>query len=98
MGERRLAAPRSTLCDQRQRETFVPYRVIFHRLGADDGFKTIVAFPTAPKVTILLLAPILGPFGSDQFVAALGATHPKGRTTIGYHRRHGNLPVRFPDR
>jgi hypothetical protein len=69
---------------------------IFHRLGIDDGLKTIVALPTAPKMTILLLTPILGPFGSNQLVAALSAVHPEGRTTFGYRRRHGNLPVSLP--
>lgn len=87
---------RAALCDQSQRRNFVPCGVVFHRRGVDDGFKTIVAFPTAPKMAIFLLAPILGPFGGNKLVAALGAAHRKGRTTIGYHRRHGNLPVSLP--
>ncbi len=48
-------------------------------------------------MTILVRTPILRPFRGNQLVAALDATHPKGRTTIRYHRRHGNLPSRVPD-
>jgi hypothetical protein len=51
-----------------------------------------------PQMTILMLAPILGPFGGDQLVAALAAIRPEGRATIGYHRRHGNLRVALPRR
>ena len=79
----------SALCDQLQWRNFIPHCTI---LRGDDGLKTIVAFPAAPKMTILLATSILGPFGGNQLVAALKAAHSKGRTTIGYHRRHGNLP------
>jgi hypothetical protein len=69
-----------------------PLHVIFHRLCVDDGFKTAVAFPTAPKMTILMLTPILGPFGGDQLIVALNAGHPEGGTKIGfYHRRNLNV-------
>lgn len=84
------------LCDQWHRRNFIPRCFVIRRSRADDGFKTEVTFPTAPKVTILLLTPILGPLGGNKLVAALGTAHPKGRTTIGYHRRHGNLPRSFP--
>jgi hypothetical protein len=43
-------------------------------------------------MTILLLAPILRPFGSNQLITTLDAGHPKPGTTIGQYRRHGNLP------
>jgi hypothetical protein len=51
------------------------------------GFKTAVAFPTAPKMTILMLTPILGPFGGDQLIVALNAGHPEGGTKIGFYHR-----------
>jgi hypothetical protein len=49
--------------------------VVFRRFDIDYGFKTAVTFPTAPKMTILMLTPILGPFGSDQIIVALNALH-----------------------
>jgi hypothetical protein len=64
----------------------------FHRLCVDDGFKTAVAFPTAPKMTILMLTPILGPFGGDQLIVALNAGHPESGTKIGFcHRWNLNV-------
>jgi hypothetical protein len=94
-----LAARRSVtvkrLCDQQRRENIVPFLFISHRLGVDEGFETAVAFPTAPNVMDLPLIPIFGPFGGNQLIVALSAVHLEGRTTIGYHRRHGN-PFRAP--
>src|SRR5579863_7562123 len=87
------AAPLKCLCDQQRRMNIVPFRVVFHRLGVDDSFKTEVTFPAAPKMTNMLLIPILGPFGGNQLIVALGAVQPKGGTTFGYHCRHGNLSV-----
>ena len=46
--------------------------------------KQSVAFPTAPKMTILMLTPILGPFGGDQLIVALNAGHPESGTEIGF--------------
>ena len=54
--------------------------------------KQSVAFPTAPKMTILMLTPILGPFGGDQLIVALNAGHPESGTMIGfYHHRSLNV-------
>ena len=43
-------------------------------------------------MTILMLTPILGPFGGNQLITALDARHPEFRTPIGQYRRHGSLP------
>ena len=40
----------------------------------------------------LPLIPILGPFGGDQLVIALDASHPEFGTPIGQYRRHDSLP------
>jgi len=89
-------SPRTVLCDQLHRGNFVSSSVIFHRFGVDDGFETIVAFPTAPNMMDSPLIPILGPFRGKQLITALGAIRPKGRTTIGNLCRHCNLPGSFP--
>jgi hypothetical protein len=41
-------------------------------------------------MTILLLTPILRPFGGDQLIVALNAGHSEGGKTIGFYR-HRNL-------
>ena len=38
-------------------------------------------------MTILMLTPILGPFGGDQLIVALNAGHPESGTEIGFYRR-----------
>jgi hypothetical protein len=38
-------------------------------------------------MTILMLTPILGPFGGDQLIVALNAGHPEGGTKIGFYHR-----------
>ena len=58
-------------------ENFAPYHGIFRHLRVDDSFETAVAFATTPMMTILLLAPILGPFGGDQLIVALNALRPE---------------------
>ena len=76
----------------RDHQLVLRHDILLHRLGVDDGFKTIIASPTAPKMTILLRTPIFGPFGGNQLVAAMDARHPEFGTPMGQYRRHGSLP------
>jgi hypothetical protein len=39
----------------------------------------------------LPLIPILGPFGGNQLVTALDASHSEFRTPVGQYRRHDSL-------
>ena len=39
------------------------------------------------RMTILMLTPILGPFGGNYLIVALNAGHPEGGTKIGFYHR-----------
>jgi hypothetical protein len=41
---------------------------------------------------------ILGPFGGNQLIVAMGAAHPEARTTIGYYRHWNLTRFRFQKR
>jgi hypothetical protein len=46
-------------------------------------------------MTILMLTPILGPFGGDQLVVALNAGHSEDGTKIGFYHRWEPQCFRF---
>ena len=93
MGVALCRSPWTVLCDEQRGDEIVTCLYISHRR---DGLEAGLAIPTMPNMIDLPLIAILGPYGGNQFLAALNALHPKGRTTIGYHRRHGNLPEPLP--
>jgi hypothetical protein len=49
-------------------------------------------------MTILMLTPILGPFGGDQLIVALNADHPEGGTKIGFYHRWNLNVFRFREK
>ena len=51
--------------------------------------------PSTPNMKDVSLIAILGPFWSNQLIAALNTVSPEARTTFGCYRRHGASCYRF---
>jgi len=67
------------------------FSLTWSRRKQDQRVETATAFPAVPNMTSALIAPVLRPFGSDQFISALNAFHPEAGTTIGNSHPHGSL-------
>jgi hypothetical protein len=89
------------ICDEQRREQRrknnvsrldISHRLVVDSRKRDERLEAKATFRTMPKVTNFPLIMIIRPFRGDQLIIALNAGHPKFGTTIGKHRRHGNLP------
>ena len=83
-------APRTALRDA-QRRGNVAYcpDILYRERGG--------TFRAVPDVKGVPIGPILSAFGSNLFTTALNALYAKAQTTIGLHRRHGNLLICLRD-
>ena len=96
---------RCLLCDQPQRagvasshDMFYPSHNIFYRLRLRrrNDFERAIASRAVPKMTYLSFVTILGPFGSNQLIAASNAICSETRTTFGCCHSHGYSPAVAP--
>jgi hypothetical protein len=90
-----LAGAQRLNCSPRTRRDGWPQTVKSSAMGGvgrkyDQRPETGATFRAVPNMTDLSLIAILGPFGGNQLIVAMGAAHPEARTTIGYYR-HWNL-------